>query len=604
VSDNVCSVCSCPKLQTITNIIIASSQPNTTMAPSRAYIPSRALIRALARPEPIPCPLARPLPAQFLRGKRTRAAKPENPEDNASPEEKRSLLERLTGKRTVFEDDAKMEKAMRPLSDADLERDDLPVINWYEQDLDKGTPQRLIERIATVEDRKKDKEMFTMIEESQKNPDYDDAQLNRRLIDSLLTNPNFADLTEELREIKEGIQSREEILAEEEAEANEAETESKEYSASLRMATHEALQELVNDPDIGDARADLQDVIDKMPEMEDLDSPEFQEVLQKAMMKLEGNEAMQKKIAAMQEDPKDADLDRNWEEYQKDTEDAIAEAETPDDDLAMATPDDLQDVDKLLHQMRDVMKSLGGDSSLEAELDAALAEDGTAAQDEEGVFEREMDPTELAEELKRLATSKASQPQDAEEDEEDVPAELQAKVDRIMEDPKLMEKLLYIQRLISETKAQQGADVTTTAHEVAPDPYELSADRTATLKERMVLARSDPEHSAALVRLHVHLPPPFNISPSLKAFNQAIEFAYIGANDDIRRILWRSYTKARTLPTFLQNMGDEAWDILYYSQAVTWGSNQNRQDHLRVLLGDLRSVGREGPPTHPSQLGN
>jgi hypothetical protein len=58
------------------------------------------------------------------------------------------------------------DKAWRPLSDRELESNDLPVINWYEQDLDKGTPRRLIERIATAEDRKKDKEMYMMIEES------------------------------------------------------------------------------------------------------------------------------------------------------------------------------------------------------------------------------------------------------------------------------------------------------------------------------------------------------------------------------------------------------------------------------------------------------
>jgi hypothetical protein len=368
------------------------------------------------------------------------------------------------------------------------------------------------------------------------------------------------------------------------------------------MATHEALQELVNDPDIGDAKAYLQEVIDKMPEMEDLDSPEFQDILQKAMLKLEGNEAMQKKMAAMKEDPENAEFDEEWEDYEKDTEEAIAEAETPDDDLNMTSPEDLQDVDKLIQQMRDVMKGLGDESGLRAELDAALTDDPEATANEEGVFEREMDPSELADELKKLATSKAAQP--PEEEDEAIPAELQAKVDRIMEDPKLMEKLMYIQRLISETKAQQGDDVTTIAHETAPDPYKLEPNATATLKERMALARSDFEHSAALQQLHVHLPPPFNISPALRSFNQAIEFAYIGANDDIRRILWRSYIKARTLPTFLQNMGDEAWDILYYSQAVTWGGNQNRQDHLRLLLQDLKAVGREGPPTHPSELAN
>ncbi|KAI2482785.1 Cast multi-domain protein [Pyrenophora tritici-repentis] len=572
------------------------------MAISRPYVPSRALIRALSRPQPIRCPLARPLPLYLVRGKQTKSPKAKKPEQDATAESKPSLLDRLKRSTSIFEDDEKMDKAMRPLSDAELERDDLPVINWYEQDLDKGTPQRLIDRIATVEDRKKDKEMYTMIEESQKNPDYDDAILNRRLVDSLLTNPNFAELTEELRELKAGIKSKEELQAMEEQDALEAEAGSKEFNAGLRMATHDALQDLVNDPDVGDAKADIQEVIDKMPEMEDIDSPEFQALLHKAMAKLEGNEAMQKKIAAMQQDQNYPGLDKEWDEYEKDTDEAITEAEAPDQDLAMVTPEDMQDVDKLLYQMRDVMKSLGAGTDLEAELDAALKEDSDDAQNQDGVFEREMDPLELAEELKKLAQSKASQPLEPEE-EEDIPADLQAKVDKIMEDPKLMEKLMYIQKLISETKQPTG-DLTTIVHETAPDPYQLEDGRTATLKERMAFALQDPEHSAALQRLRVHLPPPFNIAPALKSFNQAIEFAYIGANDDIRRILWRSYQKARTLPTFLQSVSDEAWDILYYSQAVTWSSNQNRQDHLRLLLADLKSLGMDGPPTHPSTLAN
>jgi hypothetical protein len=535
------------------------------------------------------------------RGKRTKAAEPDESKHDATTESKPSLLGRLKGSRSIFENDAKMDRAMRPLSDAELERDDLPVINWYEQDLDKGTPQRLIERIATPEDRKKDKDMYMMIEESQKNPDYDDAMLNRRLIDSLLSNPNFAELTHELKDIKEGIKSREELQQLQEQDAIEAEAESKKFDASLRMATLQILQDIVRDPDIGHAKAELQECIDKMPEVDDMDNPDFQAMLKKAMDKLEGNEAMQKKAATMSGGLDGPELDTEWEEYQRDTEDAIAEAEAPDDDLAMVTHEDMQDVDKLLHQMRDVMKSLGGGSGLEAELDAALNEDSTPGQDQEGVFEREMDPQELAEELKKLAESKASQPQELVEDEEDVPAELQAKVDEIMKDPKLMEKLMYIQKLISENKQQQG-DLTTIAHDTAPDPYQLEDSRTATLKERMAAALQDPEHSAALQQLRVHLPPPFNISPALKSFNKAIELAYIGANDDIRRILWRSYQKARSLPTFLQSISDEAWDILYYSQAVTWGSNQNRENHLRMLLADLKSLGRDGPPTHPSSL--
>jgi hypothetical protein len=497
-----------------------------------------------------------------------------------------------------------MDRAMRPLPDAELESDDLPVINWYEQDLDKGTPQRLIERLATPEDRKKDKEMYMMIEQSQKNPDYDDATLNRRLIDSLLSNPNFAELTDELRDIKKGIKSRQELQLLEEQEAIKADAESKEFEGGLRTSTLQILQDMISDPDIGDARADLQECIDKMPAIGDMDNPDFQATLNRTMEKLGANEAMQKKVATMRQGFDGPALETEWEEYQRETETAIAEAEAPDDELAMTTPEDLQDVDKLLHQMRDVMKSLGGDSGLEAELNAALDEDSAPDQDQEGIFEREMDPQELAEELKKLAESKASQPSSLVEDDEDVPAELQAKVDEIMKDPKLMEKLMYIQKLISENKQQQGGDLTTIAHDTAPDPYQLEDSRTATLKERMAAALQDPEHAAAIQQLRVHLPAPFNISPALKSFNQAIELAYIGANDDIRRILWRSYMKARSLPTFLQNISDEAWDILYYSQAVTWGSNQNRESHLRILLADLKRLGRDGPPTHPSSLVN
>ncbi|KAF2033888.1 hypothetical protein EK21DRAFT_108677 [Setomelanomma holmii] len=567
------------------------------MAPSRAYIPSAALLRALSRPLQQRCPFAHPSSVQFNRGKRTRAAKIEQPESGSMNPNKAAQL--LKSSETQLKEQISDDKSMHPLSDRDLEKDDMPVINWYEQDLDKGTPKRLIERIATAEDRKKEKEMYTMIEESVMNPDYDDAHLNRRLIDSLISNPNFVDLTQELKDIKSEIHTKEELMALELQAAKDAEKESKQLNASLKMATHQAMQDLINDPEAVDAGVELQEVLDKIPEIEDMDSPEFQAVLDRAITKLNDSPAFQKKIAAVVEKDTGADIDREWDELEREVEGAINEDESSDADLGPATVEDIGDVDQLLTQMRDVLKSIGGDSQLEAELDAVLSEDPTAEQ--EGDFDREMDPDELAAELTKLAQSKAPDAKDA-ESEEDVPAELQARVDKIMEDPKLMQKLVYIQQLIEQSERAKS-DLTAIAHEVAPDPYvELDEGRTATLKQRMQAARDDSTHLAAMNALRVNLLPPFNISPALKSFNQAIQFAYIGANDDIRRILWRSYQKARTLPTFLQNLNDDAWDILYYSQAVTWGSNQNRQDHLCTLLADLKSLGRDGPPTHPNSL--
>jgi hypothetical protein len=269
-------------------------------------------------------------------------------------------------------------------------------------------------------------------------------------------------------------------------------------------------------------------------------------------------------------------------------------------------PKKFRDLDPLLLQMRDVLKAMGTDSGLAAEMDAILAEDPTAKQDND--IDRWMDQDEFAqlgEDMLKQAKAKAALAQN----EEVVPADLQYKIDKIMEDPKLIEKLAYLQKIIEEHKRKSPdktkhakSVITTIAHEVGPDPYELEDSCTVTLKQRIQAAYEDPEHSAALDRIRVNLSAPFHISPALKSFNQAIELAYIGANDDIRRVLWRCYLKARTLPTFLQNVSDEAWDIIYYSQAVTWPSNQNRQDHLETILADLKSLGRNGPPTHPSSL--
>jgi hypothetical protein len=260
---------------------------------------------------------------------------------------------------------------------------------------------------------------------------------------------------------------------------------------------------------------------------------------------------------------------------EKDFETTVRELERDDnDDEDLPQPDaDAGEggLDDLMLQMRDLLKSLGGDAAIEAELDAVLREDPYDPNTQpDGAFDSDLNFEELAIELEKM-----------------------------MADPRLMEKLEFIQGLIAEANLAKS-EIVNIAHEVAPDPYELDDSRTATLRQRMEIARQTPEHTAALDRLRVKLASPFNISPALKAFNQAIELAYIGANDDIRRILWRAYMKARTLQTFLPNMSDEAWDLLYYSQAVTWGANQNRQDHLRTLLADMKDLGMDGPPTHPS----
>jgi len=553
-----------------------------TMAPSRAYIPSRALLRALSRPLPPRCPFARPLSARFVRNNGTKATKLNNEETKKS-----------------FSDDVKLkfpkhldEHEADSLPDDVIDNPNLPTISWYEQDLDGAGPERLISRLATPADRRKHNELSKMLEEDLDNPHYDDALLNRRLLDDLMTNPNFADLTEELQTLKAGIMTREESKLLEEEARKEQEPQLKELESSLKMATYESIQELIDDPALGDVRDDLEDLQGKLPDGDDMQEPEFQAALQRVEEKLAGNAAFQRKMAALQEQ-------QGLEE--KPTAELLSaekDFDTIDEDTPIDSPEAL---DKLLVQMKELMGSMGGDKELEAELDAVINEDPFAETD--GDMEKELDFDELSQELTKLV--KNSVPADGspatDENGDVVDPELEAKVDKIMQDPKLVQKLMYIKQLITEEQSK-AHDITTIAHETAPDPLTLESARTTSLQDQMRLAKSDPEHLAAIHRLRVDLLPPFNISPALKSFNQAIELSYVGANDDIRRILWRAYSKARTLPTFLQNLPADAWDLLYYSQAVTWGSNQNRQSHLKTLLHDLKSVGRDGPPTHPSTL--
>jgi hypothetical protein len=505
------------------------------------------------------------------------------------------LIAKAEAEAASIDDEKLWKQLMKPRTYDEIENDPVTV-DWYEQDLDAGTPRQLIRRGDDPEERKKEIDMHNMIIQAETNPNYDDAELNRRLIDDLLENPKFAALTQQLKDLKGNIRTKEEQEAYDEEMARRAEEQMPE---DLKRVAQNAILELINDPAAAVAKDDLQEMLNKMPEVQDVDSPEFLDMLVKATSKLNDDPTFQKKLATAlpQQEKELEDLQRS-----------IAEElnVAPSNEHKIGEPIEPDQIDDLMLEMRNVLKSMGGDPKLEAEMDAMMASrsDPMADADGEGVYEREMTPEEMAAEFTKLAAQKAPKNGEnpaLEEEEEEVPAELQAKVDKIMGDPKLMEKLAYIQNLIEETERAKS-DITSIAHEVAPDPYELEDDRTATLKQRMQVARQDPEHAAALEHLRVNLLPPFNISPALKSFNQAIELAYIGANDDIRRILWRSYQKARTLPTFLQNVSDEAWDILYYSQAVTWGSNQNRTDHLRTLLEDLRSLGREGPPTHPSSL--
>jgi hypothetical protein len=609
------------------------------MATPNAYVPSRALLRALSRPLPTRCPLASPLGTHFVRGKRDKAPKAgKTPRERAFLKEVRAVQERIAAQQAET-DDGTWEKSLDKIpSDEQLEAPGIPVMNWYEKDIHTNAPERLIRRVATPDDRKADRDIMLMMEESFRNPDYDDTELRRRMLDRELENPNNAPYRDALLKMRADVKTKAEEAIADEQDKNEWGV----------MAARDYIQTFLDEPAAAVARNDLQEALDKMPEDIDevlekwelmklpgcTEGTEFQNALARGLAKLYNDPTFQEKIATIEADGSLVKEAKEAEEDERRLKEALnRDIEYWDIDI---TDRELvkQRNKTMMEDMRSLLKGMGADEELQAELDAMVG-DGPKV-DQVVQTERVEELEELTKQLLQLAQNTAQQkvpearagaeagagletglqtrPQagpeteaKVEEEEEDVPAELQAKVDKIMADPNLIEKLTYIQKVLqannsSPVNNSSPPDITNIAHEVAPDPYEMDDDRTATLAQRMHMARSDPEHKAALDSLRVVLPPPFGISPALKSFNQAIQFAYIGANDDIRRVLWRSYQKARSLPTFLQNIGDDAWDILYYSQAVTWGSNQNRQDHLRTVLADLRKIGRDGPPTHPSSL--
>ncbi|KAH7030068.1 hypothetical protein B0J12DRAFT_323717 [Macrophomina phaseolina] len=91
---------------------------------------------------------------------------------------------------------------------------------------------------------------------------------------------------------------------------------------------------------------------------------------------------------------------------------------------------------------------------------------------------------------------------------------------------------------------------------------------------------------------------------ALERLNNCLRHAYL-ATDKRKRVvvrseLWKMYKRAKMrVPDMLAWIPPPAWDILFYSQAVRWKSNEKREEHMRELLADMRSVGLEGPPTPP-----
>ncbi|KAF2137946.1 uncharacterized protein K452DRAFT_301661 [Aplosporella prunicola CBS 121167] len=124
------------------------------------------------------------------------------------------------------------------------------------------------------------------------------------------------------------------------------------------------------------------------------------------------------------------------------------------------------------------------------------------------------------------------------------------------------------------------------------------------------LAEADPESvRRELDGLMVKLPPS-GAAPtdqtSLARLNNCLRHAYLATDParrpTIRQELWKAYRRAKLrVPGLLPAIPTPTWDILFYSQAVRWRSNKQRDQHVSELLEDMKSVGMDGPPTPPPE---
>ncbi|KAF2749347.1 hypothetical protein M011DRAFT_398354 [Sporormia fimetaria CBS 119925] len=544
------------------------------MATAGKYIPSVALLRAISRPRPSRCPFTRNIPVQAVRGKRTATKRPEP----KAPPNIRKLMKAI-GKQFGEKDEG------GTLGD-EVGKGFIKEISWYEQDLDRGTPPVLVSSISTQEQVALERKKWEMLEEDARNPDYDDTELKKLMLDDLMHDPSFADLKGPLKAWRDRIEEEQKLI--EAYEKGEIPGAKELVDSHMVTRMHEWAQDMLDNPGFAAARDELLEFQAKLPDVVNSEVGNgFDEAAARLDKKLREIPAVLRKV----------------EELEKQEQDELDEEERLMTEKIGSGPDsglqqESEHLDAVLRQTKELMAAMGGNKAIEDEIQALLDEDPLAnveANGERGIEDKQgFDFNELIEQLAKLKSEPV-------EEEEDEPEELNdpkiaAMVDKMIADPLLLQKLAMVKKHVERKKTGE------VDHPLAPDPETLDPSRLATYRDRLLLAEKDPEHIAGLRRLQVHLLPPFNVAPALKNLNEALKLSYLGASDDVRRILWRSYMKARTVPTLLQNLPDDVWDMLWYSQAVKWGSNQNRENHLRILLRDLRSVGRDGPPTSPESF--
>ena len=552
----------------------------------RPYVPSQLLLRSLLRPLPPQCSLVRRLPPSTTTTRlKSKATK------------KRLAIERAKQQGTA--DSPKPQREPKDPSSIPLFTPNteglggsgVSSIEWWEQD--ETGQQTFVSAIRNQKDLKEHEDLHKRLEAwSRGEVDQNEPEFRAKVIDELKRNPSFAHMQDTLDAMKIPLEER---LAKE----AEAMKEMEEQDGEM-MNMEEAIQEmaqimqiLIEEPEMEPHKQLLQEIQTKLPSWNDFSHPEFQS----AMARL--NQAMGGTSPQEFQSKLDSYLSKRHE---------LDSAMPPDFDPN--NPASMSALKSQITEMHDLLKETGLNPTLEQEFfrmkqDLSLENDWATdvfAQDGE-IDHEKLDAAiskfeEWKEKQMELQKQEAKDENDETEEidpiteEEKADPELKAKIDAILQDPNLWKKLSMAKKLMSG-----HYNTLMVTPKSAPDPETLPESSKTSLRAQLLAVQNSPEHKQALQRLKINLLPPYNTHPFVLHLNHALQLAYIGANDDVRRILWRAYLKAKTVPGLLKAVPDDAWDLLWYSQAVRWKGNQNRGRHLGVLLADLERVGRRGPPT-------
>ncbi|OCK75563.1 hypothetical protein K432DRAFT_386118 [Lepidopterella palustris CBS 459.81] len=489
---------------------------------------------------------------------------------------------------------------------------EMPEITFYEQDEDQRSPPRRVGSVSTREELRAHEREFERVRRIEEEEDeegeggflemglggakrkrgaMEDVEGNIGVLEELMRDPEMrgAGLQGELGELM-GVLSGRNGVGGGQGEREERMVEKKSMTEEQRMMDlgmkRDVIEALLQDPEMRDVRDELRELRGELQNLEVGEEELAYEDLVEGIEDLEERDFLEgkKQVLLGKDGAAVEDQEREIEDEEEREEDERGlERRIDNVDLKK----EMVDLAKMLKEpeMRELLKEMKKHSPDEptAQSAAVVNDFANKTLKEEIAFNEDGDE---GLEIKDLDDELADMESD-------------------LHNPAFAEKLDILKQILASQNSKHSTPRLTAASPPSKfssktpgakiDPSTLPPTALLPLKSRIALASTLPEHQTALSRLTISLPHPHSRNPRVAHLNAVLRTAYMGANEDIRKALWRAYVRAKTVPGFLEAVTGDAWEMLWASQGVRWRGNEKREEHLEVLRGDMRQVGRGVP---------